>query len=84
MPTVKNKTNLNVVIRTGRDKTDYNWFWLGANSEIEVTPAQAKAIAKRIKQVNLVGITVSKHLVKPLQKPKEKKAKGEQASSEIN
>jgi len=83
MPTVNNKTNQNVVIRTGRDNNDYDWFWIRAKSKLEVTPAQAEAIAKRIKQVNLVGITVSKHLVKPLQKPKKKKAEGEQASSEI-
>jgi len=82
MPTVKNRTDKNVVIRTGKNNADYDWFWIPAKKEIKVTPEQAKAIAKRIKQVNLVGITVSKHLVKPLQKPK-KKAEGEQASSEI-
>jgi len=80
---IDNRTDKNVVIRTGKSNADYDWFWIPAKKKVEVTPEQAKAVAKRIKQVKLVGVTVTKHLVKPLQKPK-KKAEGEEASSEIN
>jgi len=91
MPTVKNTTDEHVCIQTGKGSFDYVQYHLypkGSKRKdqpdtLTVTEEEAKLIVKRIKAVKIAGITVSRHLKKPLRKVK-KKAKGEEASSEIN
>lgn len=83
MATVKNTTDKKIVVRTGTSIADYRFYAIQPHKSRIVNKEVAKAIADKVKKSGIVGISVSKHLPKPLLKPK-KEAEGENASVEIN
>jgi len=62
MQKVKNKTGKVIVIRTGRNSVDYDWFSVPAKGSIEVTDEQLKKIAQHVKNVGIKGISFSKRV----------------------
>lgn len=83
MPTVTNQTDKQVCIRTGRDNTEYRFFFVAPKGKIKVDAENAKRISDRIKEAKILGVTVSKHLPRPLKKPKQEQPEKVPASVEV-
>lgn len=68
MPKVKNKTDKEICIRTGRNQVDYEFHFVPAKGSIEVTDEQLTKIAQHVKNTGMKGISFSKRLILKKQK----------------
>jgi len=73
MPTVTNTTDEKIVVRTGKDHTDFRFYCIKPDNPLEVSVREARKIAKRVKETKTEGIKVSKFLNNPLKKKQESK-----------
>ena len=73
MPTLTNTTDKKIVVRTGKDHTNYRFYGVLPHSTVEVSKKEAKAIAKKAKKLKIAGLKVSGFLKVPLKKPESKK-----------
>lgn len=69
MARIENVTDNQICVRTGRDNTDYCFYFVPPHGSIRVKKVEAEAIAARVKRTRTVGIIVSGILPKPIEKP---------------
>ena len=62
MPKVKNKTDKEICIRTGRNSVDYVFYFVPAKGSIEVTDEQLKKIAQHVKNTGRKDVSFSKRV----------------------
>jgi len=62
MSQVKNKTDKEICIRTGRNQTDYIFYFVPAKGSIEVTDEALEKIAQHVKNTGRKDVSFSKRV----------------------